>query len=349
MTVKLFVLAMAMLFSMCPGSAAAQVPRVATDIAPVHSLTAQVMQGLGVPELIVQRGASPHHYAMRPSEARMVQAADLVISIGAGLTPWLNRRLEVLAGKAQHLELMAVSGTVSLAFREEALFTTDSAETINEAHEAHQEHEAHEEHEAHQEHQEHQEHEAHEAHEAHEEHQEHVHEGIDPHGWLDPVNGQIWLDAIASALSQLDPANAARYSANALAGKEQISQARTRIEQHLKSLQGQDFIVFHDAYQYFEARFEIRSIGAISASDALKPSAARLAQIRAMVLEHGIDCVLTEPQFNSDLLGSIFENTPIQQGVIDSQGLKLDAGPALYVSLLENIARQIAGCVGAGA
>ncbi len=331
MTVKLFVLAMAMLFSMCPGSAAAQVPRVATDIAPVHSLTAQVMQGLGVPELIVQRGASPHHYAMRPSEARMVQAADLVISIGAGLTPWLNRRLEVLAGKAQHLELMAVSGTVSLAFREEALFTTDSAETINEAHEAHQEHEAHE------------------AHEAHEEHQEHVHEGIDPHGWLDPVNGQIWLDAIASALSQLDPANAARYSANALAGKEQISQARTRIEQHLKSLQGQDFIVFHDAYQYFEARFEIRSIGAISASDALKPSAARLAQIRAMVLEHGIDCVLTEPQFNSDLLGSIFENTPIQQGVIDSQGLKLDAGPALYVSLLENIARQIAGCVGAGA
>ncbi|MCP4828101.1 MAG: zinc ABC transporter solute-binding protein [Proteobacteria bacterium] len=328
MTVKLFVLAMAMLFSMCPGSAAAQVPRVATDIAPVHSLTAQVMQGLGVPELIVQRGASPHHYAMRPSEARMVQAADLVISIGAGLTPWLNRRLEVLAGKAQHLELMAVSGTVSLAFREEALFTTDSAETINEAHEAHQEHEAHE---------------------AHEEHQEHVHEGIDPHGWLDPVNGQIWLDAIASALSQLDPANAARYSANALAGKEQISQARTRIEQHLKSLQGQDFIVFHDAYQYFEARFEIRSIGAISASDALKPSAARLAQIRAMVLEHGIDCVLTEPQFNSDLLGSIFENTPIQQGVIDSQGLKLDAGPALYVSLLENIARQIAGCVGAGA
>ncbi|HJP06113.1 MAG TPA: zinc ABC transporter substrate-binding protein [Arenicellales bacterium] len=334
MTVKLFVLAMAMLFSMCPGSAAAQVPRVATDIAPVHSLTAQVMQGLGVPELIVQRGASPHHYAMRPSEARMVQAADLVISIGAGLTPWLNRRLEVLAGKAQHLELMAVSGTVSLAFREEALFTTDSAETINEAHEAH---------EAHQEHQEH------EAHEAHEEHQEHVHEGIDPHGWLDPVNGQIWLDAIASALSQLDPANAARYSANALAGKEQISQARTRIEQHLKSLQGQDFIVFHDAYQYFEARFEIRSIGAISASDALKPSAARLAQIRAMVLEHGIDCVLTEPQFNSDLLGSIFENTPIQQGVIDSQGLKLDAGPALYVSLLENIARQIAGCVGAGA
>ncbi len=331
MTVKLFVLAMAMLFSMCPGSAAAQVPRVATDIAPVHSLTAQVMQGLGVPELIVQRGASPHHYAMRPSEARMVQAADLVISIGAGLTPWLNRRLEVLAGKAQHLELMAVSGTVSLAFREEALFTTDSAETINEAHEAHQEHQEHEEHEA------------------HEEHQEHVHEGIDPHGWLDPVNGQIWLDAIASALSQLDPANAARYSANALAGKEQISQARTRIEQHLKSLQGQDFIVFHDAYQYFEARFEIRSIGAISASDALKPSAARLAQIRAMVLEHGIDCVLTEPQFNSDLLGSIFENTPIQQGVIDSQGLKLDAGPALYVSLLENIARQIAGCVGAGA
>tara|TARA_B100000959_G_scaffold45075_2_gene45626 strand:+ start:4030 stop:4926 length:897 start_codon:yes stop_codon:yes gene_type:complete len=298
------------------------------------------MQGLGVPELIVQRGASPHHYAMRPSEARMVQAADLVISIGAGLTPWLNRRLEVLAGKAQHLELMAVSGTVSLAFREEALFTTDSAETINEAHEAHEAHQEHEAHEAHEEH---------EAHEAHEAHEEHVHEGIDPHGWLDPVNGQIWLDAIASALSQLDPANAARYSANALAGKEQISQARTRIEQHLKSLQGQDFIVFHDAYQYFEARFEIRSIGAISASDALKPSAARLAQIRAMVLEHGIDCVLTEPQFNSDLLGSIFENTPIQQGVIDSQGLKLDAGPALYVSLLENIARQIAGCVGAGA
>ena len=174
-----------------PAVAAAEVPSVAVDIPPVHSLVERVMGDLGTPQLVIQPGASPHGYAMRPSEAEALAQADVVFWVSDGLTPWLAKARQSLAPDAQQVELMESAGTQRLTYRQGATL---------EAHD-HDEHHEHEEHEGHGHHEGHDGHE----HEQHAGHDHHDHSGWDPHGWLDPVNAQAWLDAIATSLAELDP------------------------------------------------------------------------------------------------------------------------------------------------
>ena len=93
------------------GAVAADAPRVAVDIAPVHSLVSRVMDGVGIPDLIIAPGGSPHEYSLRPSEAGALQDADLVFWVGADLTPWLHDAIENLAGDADTTELLELEGS----------------------------------------------------------------------------------------------------------------------------------------------------------------------------------------------------------------------------------------------
>ena len=163
--------------------------------------------------------------------------------------------------------------------------------------------------------------------------------------WLDPENALVWLDAIASELGHIDPENAARYRANANTAKEEISHEIHHIEDHLKSVQGQGFLVFHDAYQYFENRFGIFATGSISLGDASKPSPKRLQQLKHHFEEEGIHCVLSEPQYSSKLIDSVFGGFKPHIGVADPIGVDLELGFGLYLELLENLASGIAQCV----
>jgi len=163
--------------------------------------------------------------------------------------------------------------------------------------------------------------------------------------WLDPANALVWLDAIASELGHIDPENAARYRANAKTAKEEISHETHHIEDHLKSVQGKGFLVFHDAYQYFENRFGIFATGSISLGDASKPSPKRLQQLKHHFEEEGIHCVLSEPQYSSKLINSVFGGFKPHIGVVDPIGVDLELGSGLYLELLENIAVGIAQCV----
>ena len=103
-------------------SAIADVPKVAVDIAPVHSLVARVMEGVGNPKLIIPTGASPHEYSLRPSEAKSLQDADMVIWMGEGLAPWMENSIETLSKNAEVVTLLEESETKLLKFREGALF-----------------------------------------------------------------------------------------------------------------------------------------------------------------------------------------------------------------------------------
>ena len=163
--------------------------------------------------------------------------------------------------------------------------------------------------------------------------------------WLDPTNALVWLDAIASELGHIDPKNAARYRANAKMAKEEISHEIHHIEDRLKSVKGEPFLVFHDAYQYFENRFGIFATGSIALSDASKPSAKRLQQLKHHFEEEGIHCVLSEPQYPSELIDSVFGGFEPHIGVVDPIGVDLELGFGLYLQLLENVALGIAQCV----
>lgn len=359
--------------SLMGGTAMADVPSVAVDIAPVHSLVARVMDGVGMPDLIVQPGASPHEYSLRPSEASALQNADLVFWISPDLTPWLEGAIDTIATGAVVTELLEVDGTIELEFREGALFEAhahdeedehgDHAEHGDEEHGDHEEHGEHEDHEEHgdehgeEEHGEHEEHadEEHGDHEQHGEHEEHAdehgdhddhgHGAHDPHAWLSPINASTWLNVIAGQLSAVDPDNAGAYFANASAARAEMDALMSEVNATLDPVRGGSFIVFHDAYQYFENAFDFPASGAISLSDASDPSPARIAEIQMRIADEGIDCVLAEPQFNAGLVDTVLDGTQASTGVIDPLGSDLEPGPALYPQLIRNLAGTLADCL----
>lgn len=339
--------------SLMGGTAFAEVPSVAVDIAPVHSLVARVMDGVGTPDLIVQPGASPHEYSLRPSEAKALQDANLVFWVGHGLTPWLEDAIETLATNAAVTELLESDGTIELEFREGALFEAhdhgdeDHGEHDDDhADEKHDDH-AHDEDHAKEEHEDHAKGGHDEGHEDHAEegHESHDHRAHDPHAWLSPMNAATWLNVIAGQLSAADPDNAGVYFANAAAGRAEIETLITEVNAMLEPVRGKQFIVFHDAYQYFETDFDFAASGAISVGDASDPSPARIAEIQARISDEEIDCVLAEPQFNPGLVATVLDGTDAQTGVLDPLGSELEPGAALYQQLITNLAMTLAKCL----
>jgi zinc transport system substrate-binding protein len=330
--------------SLMAGTAIADVPRVAVDIAPVHSLVARVMEGVGTPDLIVQPGASPHEYSLRPSEAAALQEADLVFWMGEDLTPWMEAAIVTLAEDALVTALLEAEGTILLDFREGALFEAHSHDN-EEGHDDHDHDDDHDDdHEDHAD-DDHDDHEHdHDDDHAHDE-SGHAHGAHDPHAWLSPRNADSWLNLIAAELSAFDPENAGAYFANAAAAREEMATLSAEVNAMLEPVRGGSFIVFHDAYQYFETDFDFSAAGAISLSDASDPSPARIAEVRDRVRTEGIDCVLAEPQFNEDLVATILDGTDAATGVIDPLGAELEPGPVLYGQVIRNMARTLADCL----
>ena len=303
------------------GTAFAEVPRVAVDITPVHSLVARVMDGVGTPDLIIQSGASPHEYSLRPSEASALQEANVFFWIGPDLTPWLTEAIETLAPHAAITTLLETEGTIELKFREGALFEAHD-------HDDHAEEEGHDDHDDH----------------AKEEGLD-DHGAYDPHAWLSPQNAANWLIVIAGQLSAADPENAGAYFANAAAGRAEMDALMTQVNATLDPVRSGRFVVFHDAYQYFESDFDFPASGAISIGDASDPSPARIVEIQKRIADEGISCVLAEPQFNAGLVTTVLGGSDANTGVIDPLGSDLEPGATLYPQLINNMATGLAGCL----
>ena len=295
------------------GMVSADVPQVTTDIPVTHSLVTRVMAGIGTPDLIVNRGASPHDYSLRPSNAASLEAADLVFWISNGLTPWLDDALNTLARNAKVIELMDAKDATVLPFREGATFETHS-------HRHKHDEDGHDE-------------------------DEHATANIDPHGWLDPDNGKTWLDVIATELSKIDPENTNIYFDNVSQGKTDIDAVISEIDATLAPFRGTNFIVYHDAYQYFERRFDVLAAGSISMGDVSDPSPARIAEIHQTVEELDMTCVFSEPQFNPELVATVVDGTKARARVIDPLGTRLTLGADFYLNLLRNIAQTMASCL----
>ncbi|WP_415393904.1 zinc ABC transporter substrate-binding protein [Paracoccus sp. SJTW-4] len=303
--------------------AAAEAPRVVADIAPVHSLVARVMQGVGEPALLVPPGASPHFHALRPSDAQALQAAQIVVTVGPELAPWLDRPLATLAGTATRIDLLHSPGTTVLPTRSSALF---------EAH-SHDDHAAPDDHDDHD-----------HDHDGHDDGGSHDQGATDPHAWLDPENGKLWLNIIAAALAEADPDNAALYRANATEGAAEIDAATADTSAEVAPLDGLRYVVFHDAYQYFENRFGLPAAGAIAISDASPPGPARIAELRERTAKMGVTCALTEPQFDPDLIATVFQGRNVATAVLDPIGAQIPPGPQMYPALIRSIGAALAGC-----
>ena len=335
--------------------ALAEVPRVVTDIPPVHSLVQMVLGDLGQAELLLPAGGNAHSYQLRPSQARAVAEADLVVWIGPEMTPWLDRTLDGIGGSARALALIEAPGTFRRDFgAPDAAHDHDPAQ--DEGHDAaatghDHDHDHDHDHEAadHADH-DHDHETAEQAEHDHDDHDhDHKHSGLDPHAWLDPANARTWLGVIAAELAEADPANATAYAANAAAAAEAIAALDADIAARLAPVQGRPFVVFHDAYGYFADHYGLAVAGSVALGDAATPGAGRLADLREKLAAGGVACAFPEAQHDPALVATVIEGTGVRTGgTLDPAGTTLAPGAALYGALLTGMADTLLACLAEG-
>ena len=300
--------------------AAAQVPRVITDIPPVQALVAQAMGDLGQPVLLLDKGADAHSFQLRPSQAAALAEADLVVWIGPEMTPWLDRAVEGLATDVAQLRLLEAEGTHLRSFGE------DPAED----HDDHADEAGHD-------------HAAEPAAEDGHEH-DHAHDGVDPHAWLDPANAQLWLGLIAAELARLDPANAATYQANAAQAQAEVAALDARLKAALAPVRDKPFAVFHDAYGYFADHYGLTIAGTVALGDAAPPGAAHLAELQASLGK--ALCIFPETQHDPKMVETLAADTGLRiGGALDPEGAGLEPGPQVYGVILSGMTDTLIACL----
>ncbi|MCC0029755.1 MAG: zinc ABC transporter substrate-binding protein ZnuA [Brucellaceae bacterium] len=314
-------------------------PKVVASIKPVHSLVAAVMEGVGEPALIVEGAGSPHTYALKPSQAVTLEEADLVFWVGHELEAFLEKPIETVAAKATSVELIDAHDLTRLPFREGGAFEKHSHD--DEGEHAHEE--DHDDHD----HAGEAEDDGHDHEETAGEHDhDHEHGEFDSHVWLDPANAKAMVHEIEEALVKADPDNAASYEANAEAVMAKLDALTAEVAAELEPVKDKGFIVFHDAYQYFENRFGVTAAGSITVSPEVMPGAERVGEIQAKVKELGAACVFSEPQFEPKLVSTVTEGTAARSAVLDPLGADLQDGPGLYFGLIRNLATSMRDCLG---
>ena len=304
---------------------------VVTSIKPVHSLVSSVMQGVGSPTVIIEGAGSPHTYSLKPSQAKQLQDADLVFWMGDELETFLEGPIQNIAKNAKSITLIESHGLKKIKFREGGMF---------DAHDDHDDH-GHDKH-AKDDHDDH----GKDKH-AKDDHDDHGHGEFDPHVWLDPINAKAIVHEIEEALVKADPKNAKKYEANADRTAGELDQLVKELRAQLEPVQEKGFIVFHDAYQYFEQRFGVSAIGSITVSPEVMPGAERVSDLRNKIRDLKATCVFSEPQFEPKLATTLVEGTDARTGVLDPLGASMTKGPDLYFQLVREMARSLKECLSA--
>lgn len=290
-------------------AAAPQGPRVVVSIKPLHSLVAGVMQGVGEPQLLLQGGSSPHGYVLRPSEARLLNEAQLVVWVGPQLEGFLQKPLATLGGKARQLQLAAELQSQLLPARSGGNWEADN----------------------------------------HGHGHGHGHGspgGRDQHLWLDPLLAKGIVEQTAAALTALDPTNQSQYQHNAARLQQRLDQLHLQLKSRLAPVQKVPYVVFHDAYQYFEAAYGLSAVGSLTIDPERKPGAKRIREIRARIQTLQARCVFSEPQFEPRLVATVTEGSGARSGVLDPIGAALPAGPEAYFLLLNSLADNLLAGLG---
>ena len=308
--------------------------KVVTSIKPIHSLASYLMEGVGKPDLIVDGYASPHGFALKPSHAKMLQEADIVFWVGEDMENFMVKPLNSIAKKAEKIELMEIKGINKLKFRERNIF--DGHDDHGHKEDDHEDHAKKEDDHDKDEHKE-------DGHDDHGHgHEGHAHGEYDPHIWLDPMNAKVILSEMAEHLIENDKKNEEKYKENLKNAHKDLDKLTKKVKAELNK----DFksIVFHDAYQYFEKRFNVNVLGAFTVNTDVMPGAEQLAEIREIIEHDKVSCVFSEPQFNPDIIKAVAKDTNVATGVIDPLGATLNPGKDLYFDLIGNMSKSFKGC-----
>ncbi|GAB6054087.1 zinc ABC transporter substrate-binding protein [Magnetospira thiophila] len=287
--------------------------RVVVTLKPLQGLVASVMEGVGTPHVLIAGGASPHSYSLKPSDAEVLARADVLFWIGPHMERFLEKPLRSLADGAQVVALAETPGLTLLPFTEAAAEGEDE----------------------------------HESEHVHEHAHDHAPGTMDMHVWLDPLNADVMGQRIAATLAEADPAHAETYRQNATALSGRLAALRTAIDSQLQEVRGRPFIVYHNAYRYFQNRFGLKAAGAIAMSSHALPGARHVAEIQDKIRALGAVCVFSEPQFEPKLVHRLLSGTSARAGVLDPLGASLNEGPDLYFELMQGMAESFRTCLAA--
>ncbi len=283
-------------------------PKVVVSIKPLHSLVAGVMQGVGEPLLLVKKG-SPHGYVLRPSEARALANAQLVVWVGHELESFLEKPLSTLGHKAHQLELSEQLNEYLLPKRQGGIWEKP-------------EHQHHGE-------------------EKLAGHDSQLQKNADLHLWLDPVLAKQIVALTSDALTEIDPGHRSLYQANTTALIEKLDRLNQTLKTQLEPIKDIPYIVFHAAYQYFEAAYGLNAVGSITIDPERRPGAKRMVEIRQKIKQLNARCVFSEPQFESRLVATVIEGTGAKTGILDPLGADLQSGPEAYFQLMTHLADNL--------
>lgn len=287
-------------------------PRVIVSVVPLHSIVAAVMGRTGSPELLLKGSLSEHRASFTPAQIAALGKADLVFIAGRGL----ESKLAQLSGSEAvnsktFIALAEAPGVSSLPIREGGAWEPHADDGDHDTTNA-------------------------------------AAEGVltaDPHVWLDPENAKAMAMAVAEELTRADPGQTEAYAENLKAFAAAADAVSRDVAAELAPVKLRPFIVFHDAYQYFERRFGLLAVGSITDVSARAPSAERLKAIRDKLAASHAVCVFREPQYDARTVDAVVEGSGAKSGVLDPLGAGLEPGPLAYGQLLRNLAGALRACL----
>ncbi|MDH4559648.1 zinc ABC transporter substrate-binding protein [Pseudomonas sp. BN411] len=301
----MFRLFVSLFLSACALSAQADV-RLLTSIKPLQLIAAAVQDGAGQPEVLLPPGASPHQYALRPSDVRRVREADLFYWVGPDLEGFLPR---VLKGRDKP----------SVALQSEPGMTLRHFEALQDEHEG--------------------------EHDEHEHDHAHRPGSLDAHLWLLPANARVIAARMAADLAAADPANAARYQANLAAFQGRLDQLDATLKARMAKVADKPFFVFHEAFDYFEAAYGLRHSGVFSVASEVQPGARHVAAMRERLQAAGPSCVFSEPPVRPRLADTLTAGLSVRLAELDALGINAPVAANGYETLLQNLSDGLAGCL----
>ena len=293
-------------------TSAVATPKVIASVMPVHSLVASVMGDVGTPNLLLSGKNSEHTASLSPEQILDLGKADVVFMIGGGLEHKLGQisGTEAVNGK-KFVALVDAPGMKILKIRTGGSFEEDDDEELPDVTDD----------------------------------QYGFALKYNPHVWLDPENAKAMTKAIAAELSKIDPEHAKTYEANAAVYLASLDQLETDISAETKPIQNKPFVVFHDAYPYFETRFGLDALGSISDANAASPSAKRLKEIRDKIEAAKAVCVFREPQFDAKFVRVAMEGTKAKPGILDVMGFDITPGPKAYEQMMRALTKGLTDCL----